>query len=328
MRFTNKSLAAALLAAGLMLTGCGEHYSMPYGENLSDSSYGIAAQPVETSDKAVPFASKLCVTEVDGAVGGSGSVDLAGAGAAAVFDVKNKEVLFSTDIYTRHYPASMTKIMTALVALNNGSPDMVLTASDSIYTLGADAQTCGIQSGDTMTLDQALHLLLVYSANDAAIMIAEGIGGSMEGFTQMMNAEAASLGATATNFVNSNGLSDSNHYTTAYDMYLIFNAAIRNEKIKEIIHMATYSTVYHDRNGADKEVEVKSTDSYLTGNVSAPSGVTVIGGKTGTTDAAGHCLVLLSNNTSGSPYISIVMQAPTTDALYSAMNSLLSEIPN
>lgn len=301
---------------------------MPYSDNLGDSSYGIDAQPAEISDRAASFASALCVADPGGEVEGSGQTELSGASTAAVFDISGGEVLYATDLFTRRYPASMTKIMTALVAVENSPLDTVLTASDSVYSIGADAQSCGIQSGDTMTLDQALHLLLVYSANDAAVMIAEGVGGSMEGFTQMMNEEALALGATGTNFVNSNGLSDANHYTTAYDMYLIFNAAIQNDKIKEIIHMSEYSTVYHDRSGADKEVKVASTDSYLNGKASAPAGITVIGGKTGTTDAAGHCLIILSNNTSGKPYISVVMQAPTTDSLYAAMNSLLLEIPN
>lgn len=329
VKYTNKFMVASVTVMfSLLLSGCAQRYSMAYSDNVSDSTYGIAAQPIETNDKADSFASVLCVTDSSGETAASETPDLYGASAAALFDVNNKKCLFSTDIYTRHYPASMTKIMTAIVALKNASTDKVLTASDTVNTLDADAQSCGIASGDTMTLDQALHLLLVNSANDAAIMIAEGIGGSIEGFTQMMNEEADSLGATATNFVNSNGLSDQNHYTTAYDMYLIFNDAIKYDKIKECINMSSYQTVYHDSTGADKDVSVNATDQYINGNHSTPSGVTVIGGKTGTTNDAGHCLILLSNDTSGNPYISIVMQAQDTDSLYGAMDSLLSLIPN
>ena len=134
--------------------------------------------------------------------------------------------------------------MTALVAMENGSGDMLLTASENVTKLESGAQTCGIKEGDQMTLNQALHLLLINSANDAAVLIAEGIAGSIEGFSEMMNAEALNLGATNTHFVNPHGLSDDNHYTTVYDMYLITNAAIQYDRFNEIIHMKEYQTVY------------------------------------------------------------------------------------
>ena len=124
------------------------------------------------------------------------------------------------------YPASLTKVMTALVALQNASPDTVLTATDSVKITESGAQLCGLKAGDTMTLDQALHILLMYSANDAAMLIAENIGGSVDHFVEMMNEEAQRLGATNTSFANPHGLSDDNHYTSAYDLYLIFNEEV------------------------------------------------------------------------------------------------------
>ena len=178
------------------------------------------------------------------------------------------------------------------------------------------------------TLDQALHLLLIYSANDAAVMIAENVGGSVENFVQMMNAEAKRLGATGTNFVNTNGLSNDNHYTTAYDMYLIFNEALKYDTFTEIINMANYSTVYHDQNGAEKDITVNSTNMYLQQVQTAPSGVTVIGGKTGTTNAAGHCLIIMVRDTSGRPYVAVIMKSYDEDALYKQMNELLALVPS
>jgi D-alanyl-D-alanine carboxypeptidase len=91
--------------------------------------------------------------------------------------------------------------------------------------------------------------------------------------------------------------------------------------------MKTYSTTWHDQAGGDKHLSISSTDLYLTGGVTPPDGVTVIGGKTGTTDAAGHCLVLYSKDTSGNPYISIVMQAYDQDTLYRVMDDVLALIP-
>ena len=168
--------------------------------------------------------------------------------------------------------------------------DTTLTASANVRNLESGAQTCGLKEGDQMTLDQALHVLLINSANDAAIMIAEGIAGSVEAFADMMNQEALEIGATNSHFVNPHGLSDNDHYTTVYDMYLITNAAIQYDRFNEIIHMKEYQTVYYDKSGNAKDLSVNSTNYYLQGNADAPSGITVLGGKTGTTNAAGHCV--------------------------------------
>jgi D-alanyl-D-alanine carboxypeptidase len=177
-----------------------------------------------------------------------------------------------------------------------------------------------------MTLDQALHVLLMYSANDVAMLIAENIGGTVDNFVEMMNDEAARLGATNTHFTNPHGLTDEEHYTTAYDLYLIFNEAIKYDTFSEIIHMATYQTTYYDQSGKAKELSFKNTNGYINGNVAAPENVTVIGGKTGTTAAAGHCLILLSRDVSGSPFISVILHSDTGDGLYSGMSDLLGEI--
>jgi D-alanyl-D-alanine carboxypeptidase (penicillin-binding protein 5/6) len=309
------------------LAGCGSTSS--YGQSFSDNSQSEAFNfMIHTSGSAgfaSSFAKNLCVVEGDTNL--DAIPDMADTSYAALFDCNNTETLYAKDVYTQAYPASLTKVMTALVALENATPDTILTASSNVYINDAEAQIVGLKEGDTMTLDQALHLLLVYSANDIAVLIAENIGGSVDNFVKMMNEEAASLGATNTNFINSNGLSDSNHYTCVYDMYLIFNRALDFREFNEVISTANYTTVYHDKDGNEKSVNVNSTNLYLQDYQQAPTGVTVIGGKTGTTTAAGHCLVLLARDTSGRPYIAIVMRAINQDMLYSEMNELLSLIP-
>ena len=215
-----------------------------------------------------------------------------------------------------------------MVALKNASEDTLLTATSNVKITESGAQVCGLKEGDQLTLSQALHLLLINSANDAAVLIAEGVGGSVENFSEMMNQEALALGATNSHFVNPHGLTDDNHYTTVYDMYLIMNEAIKFEAFREIIHMDSYTTVYHDKNGAEKEITVTNTNYYLSGKADPPSGITVLGGKTGTTDAAGHCLILLSRDTQNKPYISIIMRADARENLYTSMTSLLSLIGN
>ena len=186
--------------------------------------------------------------------------------------------------------------------------DMITVSAVSAGITESGAQLCGLKTGDNLTLDQALHALLINSANDAGMAIAEHVGGSVENFAEMMNKEAAELGATNCHFVNPHGLHDENHYVTAYDLYLIFNEAMKYEKFSEIIMMDSYSTTYTDRNGNPKTFDFKTTNLFLQGEYTPPEQITVIGGKTGTTNAAGSCLILLSKDSSGNPYISVVLQ--------------------
>ncbi len=318
-----RSVALIVSCLSLFLfAGCGgPSYDMAYEEAGRISSF--RAVPVEHTGKAAAFAQDLCVVTSDIM---DREVDMSQAAAAGLFDLNNREVLYAKNVHDRLYPASLTKVMTALVALENGSLDQVLTATSAVNITESGAQLCGLKSGDTMTLDQALHILLMYSANDVAMMIAENIGGSVDGFVEMMNEEAARLGATNTHFTNPHGLSDEEHYTTVYDLYLIFNEAIRYETFSEIIHMTTYQTTYYDRNGREKPITCNSTNQYFSGKYSAPESVTVIGGKTGTTSAAKSCLILLSRDAGGAPYISVILKAETGDALYAQMSDLLEEI--
>ncbi len=307
----------------LGLTGCGKvSYGMAYNANFEISSFNTI--PSRESEKVQPFAAGLCVVTEN--LIGEGSPEMPDTGAAALFDLNSREALYALNVHERLYPASLTKVMTALVALQNGTLDQVLTATNSVNITEPGATLCGIKSGDTMTLDQALHLLLMKSANDVAMMIAENIGGSVENFVAMMNQEARRLGATNTNFMNPHGLSHDEHYTTAYDLYLIFGEAIKYDTFNEIIHMASYQMTYHDGSGREKSLEVGTTNRYLKDPNTAPGNVTVIGGKTGTTNAAKSCLILFSRDAGGAPYISVILRAETVDVLYSRMTELLNEI--
>ena len=196
------------------------------------------------------------------------------------------------------------------------------------HVVGADAQRLLLNPGDRMTLEQALCYLMVFSANDVAIAIAENVGGSYDGFVDLMNKEAAAIGATGTHFTNPHGLHDDNHYTTPYDLYLILNEACKYELIRRILPQSEYNTMFVGADGDSKSIAVNATDAYLTGDVDAPEGIKVIGGKTGTTELAGHCLIILSQNAKGNDYISVVMKTDSLDELYESMNSLLAQIPN
>lgn len=304
--------------------GCGSvSYAFPYDADYQVSSYQVVN--TVNAARAVPFADDLCI--VTGDVTDDENVDMSNAEAALLCDLNNQEVLYAKNAYERLHPASLTKIMTALVALKYGSMDQVLTATDSVIITEPGAQLCGLKPGDSMTLSQALNVLLMYSANDAAMLIAEGVGGgSVEHFIDLMNQEALAIGATNTHFANPHGLTQDEHYTTAYDLYLMFNEAVKYETFREIIHMTSYTTNYTGANGGSIPLSFHTLNQYLNGNCEPPENVTIVGGKTGTTNAAGSCLILLSRDTAGNPYISVILKAVTRQDLYTQMTDLLEEI--
>lgn len=325
MKCTNRKvirIAACFLSFIFILSGCGNlSYDFPY-----DGESGVSGFKVTNPHKAhaaLPFANDICIVQKDYVNDTNICED---AGAACLFDLTNAEVLFAKNAHERLNPASLTKIMTALVAVRVGTMDQILTATNAVEIKEPGAQICKLKKGDTMTLEQALHILIMYSANDVANLIADNLGGSIDEFVGLMNEEAIRIGATNTHFSNPHGLTQDNHYTTAYDLYLIFNEALKYESIKQIIHMTSYETVYKDADGNDKEISVTTTNRYFKGDFNSPEKITVMGGKTGTTDAAGHCLILFSKDTSGNPYISVILREPSSDDLYDDMTDLLEEI--
>lgn len=322
-RIKEKIVISFLFCLALSITGCAkQEIPMPYGSEENVSAFRLTSQA--TLQIAEPFAANLCVTAED--VFKEADIDMSEVGAAGLFDVNNHNVIYAKNIHEKLYPASLTKVMTAIVALKHGNLQDVITVGPEVNITESGAVLCGIKEGDTLTLDQALHALLINSANDAGAVIAQHIGGSEEGFAELMNQEALLLGATNSHFVNPHGLSDDNHYVTAYDMYLIFNEAIKNEYFNEIIHMNNYTTVYHDKDGKEKEFNFHTTNQYLKGTYDAPDKITVMGGKTGTTNAAGNCLVIYAKDSAGNPYISVILRSKEREKLYQQMTDLLEQI--
>lgn len=272
--------------------------------------------------KGEMFAQDLCVSSADVALSGlTDDTELHGAG---LFNLESEEVVYGYHLYDRLFPASTTKILTAYVALKYGNMDDEVVVSANATNFNWDESVCGLQTGDTVTMYDLICGLLLHSGNDAAVAIAEHISGSEEAFVELMNKEAAALGATGSHFVNPHGLHDDNHYTTAYDLYLIFNACLKDERFVEIISLNPYTA---NLKGADGTVRTQTwtpTHFYGSGDAKAPEGVRVIGGKTGTTSKAGNCVILYDENADGTPYISVIMGAEDKTLLYEDMNDLFS----
>ena len=127
----------------------------------------------------------------------------------------------------------------------------------------------GVVPGDKLTLEQLLYGLLIPSGNDAANAIAVHMGGSIEGFVEMMNEEAARIGATGTHFANANGLTNEDHYMTAYDLYLMFHEALKYEKFRDIIGTKTYTASYKGTDGSDKTASWSVSNHYMLGKKDA-----------------------------------------------------------
>lgn len=253
--------------------------------------------------------------------------DLVDSEAALLFDITNKEAIYVKNPYEKLFPASLTKLMTALIVLKRGElTDTVTVSYNASHIPVPGAKVCGFKEGDVISLEALLHCLLIYSGNDASITIAEHMSGSEEAFVKEMNTEAKKLGAVHTNFVNSHGLHDDNHYTTAYDLYLIFNELIKYDTFINIINQSTYKFDYSDKDGNNKTLTVKTTNLYLRNEKQSPENIEIIGGKTGVTSKAGNCLILLSKDSENNQYISLVLKAPDSDVLYSDMSDLFSLI--
>lgn len=309
-----------------------------YGWNiLSGNYFGTLEQAFDSSEvftnalaakenmRTESFAQKLCVSS-QGNVDCIKNAQLEEGQKGLLFSLSNHKVLYANGIYDKVYPASITKIMTAMLALQSGKLNDTVTITQDNVTLEDGSQVCGFVAGDQVTLDQLLHGLLVYSGNDAASAIAEYVGGSTENFVQMMNDYAAKLGCTGTHFSNPHGLQDENHYTTPYDIYLMLNEAFTYPEFTEITELPSYTVTYTGSDGTEKSTTLTATDHYLTGEATAPKDVTILGGKTGTTEVAGNCLAILTQNAYGKTFVSIVMGADTKELLYQEMNSLLQNI--
>lgn len=244
---------------------------------------------------------------------------------ALCIDLDTGKTLQKYKTFEKVYPASITKVMTAIVVLQNADLDDVVTVDENISFKEDDAVKLGLKKGYKATVDQLLNALLVHSTNDAAIVLAKHVAGSEDAFVDMMNEEAKKLGATGTHFSNSHGLHEKEHYTTPYDLYLIFQKACTYDKFIEVVSQSECEFVYTDADGDKHVLDMESSNQYLTGEREIPDGVKMIGGKTGTTNAAGSCLIVLTKNKDDDKVITVVLGADDKDDLYRDMTELISK---
>ncbi len=223
--------------------------------------------------------------------------------AALTMDASTGEVLFSKNSYWRLPPASTTKLMTAILALENEDPSKVVSISKKASRVSRSR--AGFREGDRVSLEGLLYAALLQSANDAAVAIAEAISGSEQRFVVLMNEKALSIGAENTKFINATGLPGNGQYTTALDLSKIMNYALRFSTLRQIIG-APEAKITTEKG---KAFYFKNTDKLLW------SDEKIIGGKTGYTRKAGHCFVCAAQDETKTILVAI-LGSPTRKNLW------------
>lgn len=233
-----------------------------------------------------------------------------------LMDADTGVVLYNKGGDEQRYPASITKIMTLLVAVENSTMDEKVTFTETgVRNVTADSSNIGTKVGEVLTMEDCLHALIIQSANDVAAQIAEHIGGTEQAFIDMMNQRASEIGCTNTHFANSSGLPDDNHYSSARDMALIFREGLKNETFRTVVGTPDYIIQPTNMNSQQR---ILHTHHPMFAPESGFYYEGCIGGKTGTTVAAGHTLVtgVTRDNTT---YIAVTMRG--TELSNSCMDS-------
>jgi len=225
------------------------------------------------------------------------------------------------NIHEKSYPASMTKVMTALLLLESGADmnDIIFHSRDAVFSIPRNSSHIYMSPTETLTVSQALYAIMLPSANDVSNAIAEFVAGDMEIFAQMMTSRAHELGATNTNFTNAHGLHHPEHVTTLYDMHLIMREAIRHEKFVEVINTPRFIIPPTELQPEPRIIDntnllVRPTMPQFTSHI--------VGGKTGWTTPAGHNLVAFGER-DGIGLISVVMSAERREFIFDDTRSLM-----
>lgn len=235
--------------------------------------------------------------------------------ASLLVEANTGEVLHDQNAHEKNFPASITKVMTALVvleAVDDGriSLDDQVTASETAAALPAGASTAGIKAGDVLTVRELLYCLLIPSANEAGNILAEHVSGSIENFVQEMNDRATSLGCENTHFMNPHGLHHDDHYTTAWDIYLFTSAAMKYDLFMTICGTKSHEVPYV-RDGAVQKRTIRTTNALISNwfqtSYLYPDAKGI---KTGNTGEAGRCLVSCAER-GGRMLVSVVLGAQT-----------------
>ena len=312
----------------LLLCGCNKNTTVLKEFELQNNS---AITYITDSDltKAEGFASDLAVVPLDST--NSPNSDKLYSEAAILVDATTGEVLFQKNPHKKEYPASTTKVLTALLALKYGDYNSTVKVEAEEITFNeGNVVVCDYRVGDEIPFDIAIHAALMASGNDAAGVLARFAKDDLSDFVDLMNEEVKAIGATNSHFMNAHGLFNENHYSTAYDLYLIYKEAIKYDYFLDVVNTKTYSNTF-TRTTSYSTYQIPCTYStsvpFFNGVCTAPSHVEIMGGKSGYTEVARRSYVLHAR-ANGHDYICVVMKADSYDYMCADLAYLLSYIPN
>lgn len=310
-------LIVGITALVLFIRGGRLDEPLPYSR--SAQVFGNSVQ--ESSMIVEGMAGDLCVgpsdNPLDGVNGQEGEM-------AGLFDIREGEIPFSQGIYDQKAPGRLTQLMTLLVAYENLDLDTSVTIEQEDVPYGLN-KTCGLASGNIISVRQLLNAVAVYSAEDACMALARAGAGSESAFVDRMNSKAMELGMTNTNYVNATGAQDEEQYTSVYDTYLLLNAVLDQTELINALGTASYTLDYTRADLESKQRWLDSDNLYVTGGVSLPRGVTVLGGKMYASDTENYAALLVQDNY-GNPYAVIVLSTDSQTNLYERMEQMLEAI--
>ncbi len=321
-----KKLFILFLLALLALSGCKKESDISNEFQISNSS-AITYISENELTKVDGFASDLAVVPAN--LPNSFNSDQVHAECALLINCTTGEVMFNKNAHTRAYPASTTKCLTALLAMKYGDINSSRIVGNEVIITEDNVVMCDYRVGDSVPFDIALHGSILKSGNDAAAVLALFGAETLTDFADIMNKEAHALGATNSHFVNPHGLMDYDHYSTAYDMYLIFKEAIKNDYFIDVISARTYTGKFNRTTKYGSYIipcSYTSTNPFFTGAATAPEHVKVIGGKSGYTQVARRSYVLLAE-ANEQQYICVVMKDDNYEFLCADLMYLLNMIP-
>ena len=250
--------------------------------------------------------------------------DTSHAEAALLVDMNSGRTIYGKNADERLYPASTTKMMTAILALESGRMEETTTATyEALKSITLEDSHMGITIGEELSMVDLVNSMMIYSANDSANVIACHLGGTMEEFVDMMNAKALEIGMSNTHFVNPCGVHDDDHYTTANDLATLAQYCMKNEEFREIVKKPSYHIAPTNKYEVDRDLP--STNLFLSmARSSYYMYKPCTGIKTGTTEAAGHCLVS-SASYNGQDLLAVVLKCDDLDVKENAFSYKVSK---
>lgn len=240
--------------------------------------------------------------------------------AAIVMDAATGQILYEKNAYDKKYPASITKILTTILALDNNANfnDTITMSENAIWGIERDSTNIGLDVGEKVTVEDCIYATMVKSANECAYAIAEYVAGDLESFAKLMNEKAKEIGCEHTNFVTPNGLHDDNHYTTAYDMALITKYALQNDTFRQIAGTLSYTVP--PTNLSEESVEVWNGNKMINTSTSYYYEFCE-GGKTGYTTKANNTLVTFAKK-DGLELICVILDCDGAQYAYTDSRAL------